>query len=52
VNRLLSLPDPKHQQSLILPALLEHVAGFPQQIRNVDRRERVGAFEDEAVARC
>ena len=37
-------------QALLVAGLLQRIAGFPQQGRNVDAGERIGAGDDQDIA--
>jgi H+/Cl- antiporter ClcA len=47
----LSLADAEDEHAVVLPAFLQRIAGLAQQVRDVDRGQRVGAFENQNVAR-
>ena len=44
------LTYPKRQELLVLGRVLERIAGLIEEVRDVDRGERIGAFDDQNVA--
>src|SRR5262245_51885594 len=44
-----TLPDAKRQHAVRFRRVLELVAGLPQQVRDVDGRERIGTFRNDQV---
>ena len=50
--RALSLPNAEHDQFGATAGLLDRVAGFANEIRNIEIRQRVGAFDAPADRRA
>src|SRR5262245_522208 len=45
-----AFPDAERQYAIRFRPVFELVAGLPQQVGDVDGRERIGAFRDDQVA--
>ena len=50
-GRLGGLADTEHEYAAVAGVVFQNVACLLQQVRNVDRRQRVGAFDDDNVLR-
>src|SRR6186713_610334 len=46
----LAFPDAERQHAVRLRLLFQSVAGLPQQVRDVDGGERIGAFRNNQIA--
>jgi hypothetical protein len=44
-----SSSDPKRHDRRLAAGLFQYIAGFPQQVRNIDTGERIGARHDQNV---